>query len=170
MTDGPGVSDVPDVSDGTAGTGDPDHVAAQTGVVVHTAVTDVPLEDRRAEARRRTGTDATGAVVTFEGVVRDHDAGHGVSALTYTAHPTASAVLARIAEDTVSKHPETRLWVEHRTGELTVGDLAFLVVVASAHRGPAFAAVAAVADAVKSGVPIWKEQQRSDGTTDWVGL
>jgi molybdopterin synthase catalytic subunit len=151
-------------------TDDPAYVAAQTGVVVHAAVTAEPLEDRLAEARRTTGTDAMGAVVTFEGVVRDHDGGSGVTALTYTSHPTATATLADIAEATVRTHPGVRLWVEHRVGPLAIGDLAFLVVVAAAHRGPAFAAVADVATAVKSGVPIWKEQQRPDGTTDWVGL
>lgn len=149
---------------------DPSYVAEQTGVVVHTAVSAEPLENHLADARSATATDAMGAVVTFEGVVRDHDGGAGVTALTYTSHPTASDTLAQIARDTVADHPEVRLWAEHRTGPLAVGDLAFVVVVAAAHRGPAFAAVADFATAVKSGVPIWKQQDRPDGSTDWVGL
>lgn len=148
--------------------GDPSYVAAQTGVV-HTAMSTEPLENHLADARATTGTDAMGAVVTFEGVVRDHDGGSGVSALTYTNHPTAAATLAEIADATVANHP-VRLWAEHRTGTLAIGDLAFLVVVAAAHRGPAFEALAEFATAVKSGVPIWKEQDRPDGSTDWVGL
>jgi molybdopterin synthase catalytic subunit len=154
----------------TPDTTDPDYVAEQTGVVVHTAVSAEPLEAHLADARAATATDAMGAVVTFEGTVRDHDGGAGVTALTYSHHPSAPETLASIAADTVAKHPEIRLWAEHRTGDLAIGDLAFLVVVAAAHRGPAFTAVAGFADAVKSQVPIWKEQELTDGTTDWVGL
>ncbi|EEW48768.1 hypothetical protein HMPREF0290_2545, partial [Corynebacterium efficiens YS-314] len=51
-----------------------------------------------------------------------------------------------------------------------IGDVAFLVVAAAAHRGDAFAACAALADAVKAQVPIWKEQELVNGDTEWVGL
>lgn len=149
---------------------DPDFVAGQTGVVVHTAVSAEPLEAHLVDAKESTATDAMGAVVTFEGTVRNHDGGSGVTALTYSHHPDAPDVLARIAAETVATYPDVRLWAEHRTGELAIGDLAFLVVVAAAHRGPAFEAVAAFADAVKTQVPIWKEQELTDGSTDWVGL
>lgn len=149
---------------------DPAYVAGQTGVVVHTAISTDPLEDHLASAKETTQTRAMGAVVTFEGTVRDHDNGSGVAQLIYTHHPTAPEVLARIAEETVAQFPEVRLWAEHRTGTLDIGDLAFLVVVAAAHRGPAFEAVAHFATRVKSEVPIWKEQELTDGSTDWVGL
>ncbi|MDN6705167.1 molybdenum cofactor biosynthesis protein MoaE [Corynebacterium glyciniphilum] len=151
-------------------TTDPGYVAEQTGVVVHTSVSDEPLETHLVDAKDATATDAMGAVVTFEGTVRNHDGGAGVTALTYSHHPTTPDVLARIAADTVAEYPDVRLWAEHRTGDLAIGDLAFLVVVAAAHRGPAFEAVAAFADAVKSQVPIWKEQELIDGSTEWVGL
>lgn len=149
---------------------DPAYVAGQTGVVVHTAISADPLEAHLASAKETTQTRAMGAVVTFEGTVRDHDNGSGVTQLIYTHHPTAPEVLARIAEETVAQFPEVRLWAEHRTGTLDIGDLAFLVVVAAAHRGPAFEAVAHFATRVKSEVPIWKEQELTDGSTDWVGL
>ncbi|MCI1256171.1 MAG: molybdenum cofactor biosynthesis protein MoaE [Corynebacterium provencense] len=149
---------------------DPAYVAEQTGVVVHTAVCGSPLEDRIVSAREVTGTPAMGAVVTFEGTVRDHDNGSGVTRLNYTHHPTAPEVLARIAAETVDEFPEIRLWAEHRTGTLDIGDLAFLVVVAAAHRGPAFEALASFTSRVKSQVPIWKEQEHTDGSTGWVGL
>lgn len=149
---------------------DPAYVAAQTGTVIHTAVSTGRLEDHLAAAKDATATDAMGAVVTFEGTVRDHDNGEGVTQLIYTHHPTADAVLARIAEETVAEYPEIRLWAEHRSGELGIGELAFLVVVASSHRGPAFEAVAEFASRVKSEVPIWKEQEHTDGSTHWVGL
>ncbi|AGP31560.1 molybdenum cofactor biosynthesis protein MoaE [Corynebacterium terpenotabidum] len=149
---------------------DPASVADQTGIVVHTAISALPLEEHLASAKTRTQTRATGALVTFEGVVRDHDEGRGVAQLSYTHHPTAEAVLAQIAAETVAAHPEVRLWAEHRTGDLGIGDLAFLVVVASAHRGPAFTAIEEFATRVKSEVPIWKEQEHTDGSTGWVGL
>ncbi|PFG28937.1 molybdopterin converting factor, large subunit [Corynebacterium renale] len=149
---------------------DPAYVAEQTGKVISARMTTQPLEELQGEARSATVTEAMGALVTFEGIVRDHDGGQRVKNLTYTAHPSAQqeieAVVARIS----AEHPNTRMWVAHRTGPLTIGEIAFLVLVASAHRGDAFAACSAVADAVKAEVPIWKEQELLDGSAQWVGL
>lgn len=149
---------------------DPAHVARQTGVVLGAAVTDAPLEGLAAAARERTRTAAMGALVVFEGVVRDHDGGRLVDALEYTAHPEAEAMLAEVAAAVSDRHPETRLWAAHRIGPLAIGDLAFLVVVAAAHRSAAFAACAELVDEVKAGVPIWKEQRFDDGSVQWVGV
>ncbi|MDO5032559.1 molybdenum cofactor biosynthesis protein MoaE [Corynebacterium sp.] len=116
-------------------------------------------------------TPAMGAVVTFEGVVRDHDAGRGgVELLTYTAHPSADAEIKRVAGEVIAAHPKARLWCAHRTGDLRVGDTAFVVVAAAAHRHDAFHAAEKCADRVKAEVPIWKEQRHSDGSANWVGL
>lgn len=149
---------------------DPAYVADQTGVVVHAEVTDAPLEPLLADAKGATATEAMGALVTFEGIVRDHDGGAAVTALTYTAHPQATDFMREVVESVVSTHPEVRAWAAHRTGPLRIGDLAFAVVVAAAHRGPAFAAAEEIADRVKAEVPIWKEQDMADGSTVWVGL
>lgn len=149
---------------------DPPHVAEQVGVVVNTTITDQPLESLLSSAKFATITPAMGAVSTFEGTVRDHDGGQLVESLTYTCHPTATHVLREVAEEVVAAHPEVRAWVAHRTGPLEVGEMAFLVVIAAAHRGPAFAATAEMADQVKARVPIWKEQTLRDGTSTWVGL
>ena len=149
---------------------DPAHVHAQVGVVVHTSISDTPLEPQVAQAREATGTAAMGAVVTFEGVVRDHDGGGLVDDLTYTAHPDAPQVMQRVVQQVVDENPQVRAWVAHRIGHLEIGDMAFLVVVAAAHRGPAFAAAEQIADRVKAQVPIWKEQGMTDGSTVWVGL
>nr|WP_235840694.1 molybdenum cofactor biosynthesis protein MoaE [Corynebacterium liangguodongii] len=149
---------------------DPGYVAEQTGKVIHTAITEAPLEDLVAQARRETSTRAMGALVSFDGVVRDHDGGQGVLGLTYSAHPDAPRVLAEVVGGVVTEHPAVRAWVAHRVGELAIGEIAFLVVTAAAHRGPAFAAAEEIADRVKAEVPIWKEQVMADGTTQWVGL
>ncbi|MDO4631714.1 MAG: molybdenum cofactor biosynthesis protein MoaE [Corynebacterium sp.] len=149
---------------------DPEYVAAQTGIVVDALIADERLEHLIGPARRRTTTDAMGATVTFEGVVRDHDEGHPVAELIYSAHPTAHSVIRQVAENISQKHPEVRLWTAHRIGRLAVGDVAFVVIVAAAHRGPAFAAASELTDTIKATVPIWKNQKLTSGDTHWVGV
>lgn len=111
---------------------------------------------------------SAGAVVSFAGVVRDHDEGRGVTWLTYTAHPSASAEIAAVAAEVAAAHPGTTVAVAHRIGELSIGDVALACAVSSAHRGVAFAACSALVDEVKKRTPIWKEQGFTDGTTEWV--
>lgn len=149
---------------------DPDYVAEQTGVVIDALMSGHPLEPLLADARTRTTTEAMGALVTFEGVVRDHDGGQRVSTLTYTAHPSAGERIREVAESVSAAHPRARVWTAHRTGALVIGDLAFVVVAAAAHRADAFAAAMEIADRVKAEVPIWKEQLLADGKTQWVGI
>jgi molybdopterin synthase catalytic subunit len=110
-----------------------------------------------------------GAVVSFSGIVRDHDGGRSVASLLYEAHPSADEVIASVAELVASEFPAVRIAIEHRVGELVVGDLALACAISSAHRAEAFAACSRLVDAVKQTVPIWKEQRFTDGTTEWVG-
>jgi molybdopterin synthase catalytic subunit len=112
--------------------------------------------------------DHAGAVVTFAGVVRDHDEGKGVTWLRYSAHPTADAVLREVVADVARQHPGTRIAAAHRVGDLAITEVALACAVASAHRGTAFAACAALVDEIKTRVPIWKEQGFTDGSTEWV--
>lgn len=121
-----------------------------------------------AELEAVVATDADGAVVTFAGVVRDHDGGKGVRALGYEAHPTAGEVIARVAAAVAAEHPGVRVGVLHRVGDLVVGDVALAAVVASPHRAEAFAACSALVDRVKEEVPIWKHQRFADGSDEWV--
>jgi molybdopterin synthase catalytic subunit len=121
-----------------------------------------------AELEALVATSADGAVVTFSGVVRDHDGGKGVDALGYESHPTAGEVIRRVADAIVAEHPGVRVAVLHRVGDLVVGDVALACVVAAAHRGQAFAACAALVDRVKDEVPIWKHQRFADGSDEWV--
>jgi molybdopterin synthase catalytic subunit len=114
------------------------------------------------------GSASAGAVVTFEGVVRDHDDGRGVVALEYEAHPSATAVLREVAVEIAHEHPAVAIAVEHRSGPLGIGDVALACAVASAHRAEAFAACSALVDRVKERVPIWKKQDFTDGSTEWV--
>jgi molybdenum cofactor synthesis domain-containing protein len=113
--------------------------------------------------------DAAGAVVTFAGVVRDHDGGKGVRDLDYEGHPSAKAVIEEVAADVAGRHRGVRaVAVSHRIGPLTVGDVALACAVAAEHRAEAFAACADLVDDVKARLPIWKHQTFTDGTDEWV--
>lgn len=78
--------------------------------------------------------------------------------------------MREVVGSVVEDFPQVRAWAAHRTGPLEIGEMAFAVAVAAAHRGPAFAAASEIADRVKAEVPIWKEQNMSDGSVVWVGL
>ena len=122
-----------------------------------------------AEVEALVADDAHGATVSFGGIVRDHDGGRGVTALGYTAHPSAQDVLGEVAAEIAAEHPLVVVAVAHRVGPLVVGDVALAAAVSSAHRAAAFAACGALIDRVKERTPIWKEQTFDDGATEWVG-
>jgi molybdenum cofactor synthesis domain-containing protein len=113
--------------------------------------------------------DASGAVVTFAGVVRDHDGGKSVATLEYEGHPTATTVIEEVAAEVASRHRGVRaLAVSHRIGPLAIGEVALACAVAAEHRAEAFTACADLVDAVKAQLPIWKHQTFTDGTEEWV--
>jgi molybdopterin synthase catalytic subunit len=123
-------------------------------------------------------SDTAGAVVSFSGVVRNHDGGKPVDRLSYSAHPTAHQVMADVVARLVAEQqasgagtgtPPVRIWAAHRIGMLEIGDPALVCAVSAAHRGQAFAVCSELVDRIKEQVPIWKEQFFSDGTVEWVG-
>jgi molybdopterin synthase catalytic subunit len=128
-------------------------------------------------------SDTAGAVVSFSGVVRNHDGGKAVERLSYSAHPTAHQVMADVVAQLVAEQTAAgssagsggaspqpvRIWAAHRIGMLEIGDPALVCAVAAAHRGQAFAVCAELVDRIKEQVPIWKEQFFTDGTVEWVG-
>jgi molybdopterin synthase catalytic subunit len=109
-----------------------------------------------------------GAVVTFQGVVRDHDHGRGVTLLEYEGHPSAAAVLREVADEIAADPAVFAVAVSHRVGTLKVGDVALVAAVSTAHRAAAFAACARLVDEAKARLPIWKHQVFADGTDEWV--
>ena len=121
------------------------------------------------EVRDAIADPAAGGDVLFVGTVRDNDADRGVTALSYTAHPSAAAEIRRVAEDIVAKYEVIAIAAVHRVGDLAVGDLAVVVGVSCAHRGEAFDACHAMIDELKASVPIWKHQRFTDGSDEWVG-
>lgn len=113
-----------------------------------------------------------GAVVTFDGVVRDHDSpGRGaVTLLDYEGHPAAGDVISRVVAAVAAGSGAAAVAVVHRTGALQVGECALAVAVAAAHRQDAFATAARLVDEVKEQLPVWKHQHFADGSDEWVGL
>ena len=109
-----------------------------------------------------------GAVVSFAGVVRDHDHGRQVSALTYEAHPSAEDVLREVAKEIAADPDVYAVAVSHRHGPLGIGEVALAAAVSTAHRAAAFNACARLVDLVKQRIPIWKHQRFADGTEEWV--
>lgn len=139
-----------------------------SSAVTLATVVDTPLSlDRVLDAVRSPGA---GGIALFVGVVRDVDGGQGVTSLDYSAHPSAESSLRECAERVATDHPGVTLAVEHRTGHLDVGDLAVVVAAAAVHRHPALRACAQLIDNLKETVPIWKRQQFTSGTAEWVGL
>lgn len=136
-------------------------------VVLRAVVTEDPLDVE--EHARLVSSSAAGAVVSFSGVVRDHDGGKGVRALEYSSHPSAGDVIRRVTAQISAAHPEVLgLAVSHRIGSLAIGDSALACAVAAPHRAAAFAACAALVDEVKLQLPIWKRQEFTDGAEQWV--
>ncbi|WP_373683822.1 molybdenum cofactor biosynthesis protein MoaE [Microbacterium sp. 18062] len=120
---------------------------------------------------RAVDDDASGAVTTFLGRVRDNDpdAATPVVALEYSAHPDAERILRSLAERAIGDAGAI-VAVSHRIGRLEVGDAAVVIVVASGHRDEAFRVCRAVIEDIKRELPVWKRQIESDGTTAWKGL
>jgi molybdopterin synthase catalytic subunit len=115
-----------------------------------------------------TGRADVGAVVTFTGICRNHESGAAVAALTLEHYPgMAEEEIARQVREAQARWPLLGVTVIHRHGRLLPGDNMVLVVVAAAHRGPAFAAAEFLMDYLKTRAPFWKREERPNGTA-WV--
>lgn len=110
-----------------------------------------------------------GAIVSFTGVVRNHDGGREVSMLEYSAHPLAQRFLYDCCRS-VEQETGLRVAAIHRIGTLHIGDLALVAAVSAAHRADAFDACKQLIERIKTDVPIWKRQNYATGRSHWVGL
>jgi len=111
---------------------------------------------------------ASGAIVVFSGVVRDHDHGRPVVSLEYVGHPSAAEVLRACREEILADPLVHAVAVSHRVGQLQLGDAALVAAVSAAHRAEAFAACERLVDIVKQRLQIWKRQVFPDGADEWV--
>lgn len=125
--------------------------------------------DDAAMTAAATRADA-GAVVTFLGTTRDHHEGRRVTRLEYEAYaPMALAALAVIEREACTRFEVFSCAIAHRLGEVPPAEASVVVVVAAAHRGPAFDACRWAMDELKRTVPIWKKEWFEGGDGTWAG-
>lgn len=110
-----------------------------------------------------------GAVLTFEGTVRDHNEGSSVTAIDYDCYPEmARPVLERIRDEVEARFPGCRLALAHRTGRLELGEASVVVACAAPHRREAFAACRLAMDRIKESLPVWKHEHAEGGESRWL--
>jgi molybdopterin synthase catalytic subunit len=128
------------------------------------------LERIAAGLAASAGTDAgaDGAVVTFLGLVRNHNLGRSVRYLEYEAYePLALKTFDRIAAEIGQRWPGARLALHHRIGRLEIGEASIAIAARSPHRGDAYAACRYAIERVKQIAPIWK-REFFDGGDVWI--
>lgn len=105
-----------------------------------------------------------GAIVVFDGMVRNHSRNRKTLYLEYEAYePMALAKLQELAAEATSRFAVRNVALVHRLGRLEIGETSVLIVVASAHRAAAFDACRWLIDTLKRTVPIWKKEYFEDG-------
>jgi molybdopterin synthase catalytic subunit len=110
----------------------------------------------------------SGGTNVFIGTVRDNTQGKAVLRLEFEAYePMALKEMKKIAELACNKWHTLAVSVQHRVGTLSIGEIAVVIAVASAHRASAFDACRYIIDQLKESVPIWKKEVFEDGET-WV--
>jgi molybdopterin synthase catalytic subunit len=110
-----------------------------------------------------------GAVVLFLGTVREMTDGRHTIALDYEAHDEmALAQMQRLHDETCQRWPVIAAGIIHRLGHLELGDVSVAVAVSCPHRHQAFDAGRYLIDRLKEVVPIWKQENWADGSTEWV--
>jgi molybdopterin synthase catalytic subunit len=114
-------------------------------------------------------TSEAGAVVLFLGTVREFTQERRTVALDYEAYGSMAEVqLERLATEARRRWPIEKVAIIHRIGRLELGEVSVAVAVSSAHRNEAFEAARFLIDTLKATVPIWKKENWSDGTAEWV--
>lgn len=105
-----------------------------------------------------------GALVVFDGIVRNNTRGRRTLYLDYEAYETmALSQMVSLAADARSRFAVRGVSIVHRLGRLRIGETSVFIAVASAHRGPAFDACRWIIDTLKKTVPIWKKEYFEDG-------
>ena len=158
LREGDEVGLLPPVSGGTADASvkNPD----SPEIVIALTQKRIDAEKLVAEAKR--GED--GAVVVFDGIVRNNTRGRQTLYLDYEAYDEmALKQMKELAAQAIAKFSVRHVTLVHRLGRLEVGETSVLIVVASAHRAAAFEASRWVIDTLKKTVPIWKKETFADG-------
>lgn len=121
-----------------------------------------PIDTKQVLEGLKCGDD--GAAVVFEGVVRNQTRGRKTRYLEYEAYEEmALQQMESLAAEALEQFQVRDVAIVHRLGHLEIGEISVLIVVASAHRGPAFDACRWLIDTLKRKVPIWKKEFFEDG-------
>ncbi len=112
---------------------------------------------------------SSGALVTFEGWVRDENEGQKVESLEYQVyHALATSEGKKLLAETLKKFDIHKISAVHREGHLAIGDIAVWIGVTAGHRGAAFDACCYIIDEIKNRLPIWKKEHYTTGPSSWV--
>lgn len=110
-----------------------------------------------------------GAVVLFLGTTREFTHGRRTASLDYECYPEmAEKKLAELEAEARRRWPLTGCSIVHRLGHLELGEASIAIAVSTPHRHDAFAAGQWLIDTIKQDVPIWKQENWADGTSEWV--
>jgi molybdopterin synthase catalytic subunit len=127
-----------------------------------------PLELERVTSALGAEPGTDGAIVTFLGLVRNHNLGRQVRYLEYEAYePLAARSFERIADEVRQRWPDVRLALHHRIGRLEIGEASVAIATRSPHRGEAYAACRYAIERVKQIAPIWKREFFEGGDV-WI--
>jgi MoaE-MoaD fusion protein len=162
LHDGDEVGLLPPVSGGgTARPANPlDESSGREGVSI--ALTREAIDADRIVAAAKSGED--GAVVVFDGIVRNHSRGRRTLHLDYEAYEEmAVGQMRELGQKARERFGVRQVTMVHRLGRLEIGETSVLIVVASAHRSAAFEACRWLIDTLKQTVPIWKRETFADG-------
>jgi len=151
---------LPPVSGGSAGNSDAQNEAEAS---IATDLTREPIDAVKLVAAAKRGED--GAVVVFDGIVRNHSRGRQTLYLDYEAYEEmALKQMGELSREARSRFSVRQVTIIHRLGRLHVGETSVLIVVASAHRAQAYEASRWLIDTLKKTVPIWKKETFVDGS------
>ncbi len=160
ITEGDEVAFLPPVSGGLGA----DTELCQDGHLF--ALTRHAIDTHAVIARVLTG--AEGAVITFEGTVRNNTKRRATRCLDYECYESmALKMMLQIGLDIVHRYGISRIAMVHRLGRLLIGETSVAIIVTAPHRGPAFDAAREAIDRLKKLVPIWKKEHFVDGEV-WV--
>ena len=131
------------------------------------SVSDTPIDV--TAARQSVADHHCGALVVFEGWIRDHNEGQEVERLEYEVYrPVAEKEGAKIIDEAIARYAVSHAMCIHREGLLELGECAVIVCVSSAHRDAAFDACRYIIDQTKVRLPIWKKEHYITGVSEWV--
>ena len=164
LEEGDEVAFLPPVSGGSQSAAELSHRARKANSVCR--LTREPIDTQALVGELQQGED--GAVVVFEGVVRNNSKGRATRFLEYEAYePMALETMREIGAELAGQFPIDRVGIVHRLGRLEIGEASVVIVVTAEHRKAAFEACREAIDRLKRIVPIWKKEFFADGAV-WV--